>query len=715
MKLKTIILIAFIVCIIFPISSYAVTEQENAKMKVTPVTSHNFEGLWLRGFDITGKNINNAGTKETISSTHNNLGYHIFLNVNGKNGEMNGKYTLGKEKMKHMHYTEVKNDTVQNIDGIDLLVKTKFINNGEQLKITYTLKNTTNELATISLGTSADVEIDGDDKATIEKMNNGEKVRLYTKEGKTKKDVQFVFYGKNTKEVTNIDNLWIGGWSDYYLQHIFEDNPNTNKIENCDSAFTFSWVNRKIKPNETQNYSVIMEVGKENTPQIKIKQENNKKLYYKNVKFGGTVIDKDLKDTITIHYTVDGKEFTLAPINTIGSSKDFSIDLSKLNLTIANPHKLTVWATDSTNAKSNVEERTFTVTSLKNPKLILSEEGWTKNNVTFKITDEENKEYIDKYQYRINNGEWNDIKKDTEKEITENGTNKIEIRIVGTNKNDYSDIITNYAKIDKLSPETTAPTFTKTINTITINAEQTDKHSGINNEKTLYAIKKGTTWSDFQTSNTFTNLADNTTYIIKTKATDNVGNTSESKEITVTTDKTKLGKPNIISENNFINKCANFKLNSENKGSSIKYQFKINNGNWQEIAKDTTYTITNIKQGEITIYARAVDNEGRYSDITTKKVTVSIKEDIQENKPNEDTTIADENIVDETIPDGEDTIIDETTPIINNLENNESTEIDNTTANIKIPKTGENDFILVIIVFFVVMAVQSYWKLKHIK
>lgn len=706
MKLKIITAIAFLTIMIIPISSQAITQMDNGKIKVTPVTKQNFEGLWLRGFDITGQITSETGTKEQISSTHNDLGYHVFLNVNGKHGEMSGKSSINKEQMKDMHYTQVTNDAVQNIDGIDLVVKTKFINNGEQLQINYTLKNTGNSLATFSLGTSADVEIDGDDKAQLEKINNGEIVRLSTKNGNTKKEVQFVFYGKNTNGVTNIDNLWIGGWSDYYLKHIFDTNPNVNKIENQDSAFSFSWVNRKIKAGETQNYSVIIEVGNNNIPQISINQENNAKLYHSNLVINGEIQDKDLKDTVTVHYTIDGKDYTLQPILMAGTSKKFSIDLTKLNLTTGTPHTIKIWATDSTNYKSNVEERIFTITYLKNPKLILTEENWTHNDVQFKITDKENiEQYVKKYQYRINNGEWIDIQKDTLKEISENGNNKIEARIVGNEQNDYSDIITKYVKIDKINPTTDAPTVTKTTDTIIINLEQKDEQSGIDNQKTLYAIKEGKKWSEWQTSNTFTGLKENTTYTVKTKATDNAKNVAESKELVVKTEEIKLKTPNIITKNEFINEYAKFKLNSENSDDNIKqYQFKINNGKWQEIEKNTTYTITNIKEGEITIYARVLNNAGKFSEVTNKKVKISMKENVQSDSTtqNNNNTINNEDKAEIEIPN-------------NNIKTEEIAETDNTIANMKIPKTGENNIILVIIAICLTIAIYSYWKLKNIK
>lgn len=270
MKRKIATIVTVVAILTMPIKAFAITKEDNQKIQVTPVTGQNFEGLWLRGFDIKGY----TEEKELISSTHNNLGYHVFLNVNGKYGEMSGKTSIKKENMEPMHYKEVQNDKKQNIEGIDLLVTTEFLNQGKQIQIIYTLKNTTKEDAIISLGTSADVEIDGDDKSTIEQINNGEKIKLWTNKGKTKKEVKFILYAKNKKGVTNVDNIWIGGWSDYYLSHIFDKNIEIQKIENIDSAIAFSWVNRKIKAGETKTYSVIMEIGESN--QIK-EEEGNKK------------------------------------------------------------------------------------------------------------------------------------------------------------------------------------------------------------------------------------------------------------------------------------------------------------------------------------------------------------------------------------------------------------------------------------------------------
>lgn len=621
MKLKTITALIFIIILMVPISTLGIIEKDNGKIKVSPITKQNFEGSWMKGFDIQGYT---AKEKETITSTHNNLGYHVFLNVNGKYGEMNGKYTSGKEKMQAMHYKEVEHDRVQNIDGIELLLTTKYLNSGNQVQIIYTLKNTTTNTAKISLGTSADVEIDGDDRATIEKLNNGEGVRLFTEKGKTKKKAQLVLYGRNTEGVTNIDNLWIGNWSDYYLSHIFDDNPSITKIENRDSALTFSWVNREIKAGETKNYSVVFEIGEQNAPSIEIPIEDNIKLHYSNTVINGTVEDKDLKDIVTIHYLVDNKEYTLPPISTKGQVKNFSLDLAKLNLSSAQSHTLKVWAEDSTNSKSKIEERNFKITYLKNPKIILSEKNWTKNDITFEVKDTENeKQYVEKYQYKINNKEWIDYDKDTKILIKENGINQIDVRVLGTKEGDTSDIITEYAKIDKINPTNTIPTATKTINSITVKCTQTDAESGIDSTKTLYAIKEENNWSKWQTSNTFTNLKPNTEYVVKTKTTDKAGNIAESKELDIKTEQVKIETQKKEEDN---------KINNDQKEES-------------DIKNENTFT---------------------NNTIVTDKTNIDI------------------------------------TP-------------DNTTANIKIPKTGENYIILTLIIILSLRALIYYIKLNSIK
>lgn len=627
MKTKVKILIALIILFTLLTSVvFAITEQNNGVMYIY-TTRGGMEFSEVQGFDIKGYITDNEGEKTLISSTFGDDGYHTFLNVNGSHGVMEGAFEEEKEDLKvllsGMQYNAY--DAVnewQNIDGIDLKVSTEFINNGQQLKIIYTLRNTMSEVARISLATTADVEIDEDDSATIERLEDGSGIRLWTKEGNTEKPVQFVLYARDVEGTTDVDNLWIGTWGwGAYMANMFTENPDVDKIEESDSAFTCSWTNRTIEAGETQTYSVLMEVGEINIPNTGLELEDKTKFYYKDVKINGTVIDEDLIDNIIVKYEVNGTGYELPEISTRGGSENFTIDLTNLYLPSGTEHSLKVWAVDSTECDSNVEERKFTVTYLKNPTLELSAPEWTNNDVTFRIVDEENEQqYVEAYQYRINNGEWNNSEKDTDILIDEDGLTQIDIRIIGTEPDDYSDIITGYAKIDRVNPKNEVPSAESTTCSITVHANQTDEHSGIDSTKTQYAIKTGDTWSEWQLEDTFNGLTHNTNYVVKTKSTDLAGNSSESEEFAINTKELLLGdlilklnnnEGSDYTENTWTNQNIYVAINERIEGAVTKYYSKENSA---QTISETNQETTIVEDGTTTILVSVTDGTNTITD-----------------------------------------------------------------------------------------------------
>ena len=77
-------------------------------------------------------------------------------------------------------------------------------------------------------------------------------------------------------------------------------------------------------------------------------------------------------------------------------------------------------------------------------------------------------------------------------------------------------------------------------------SEATEEYikTGLDNTKTEYGIYKDNKWV-WQKENIFTNLTQNTTYRVKTKATDMVGNVIESEEKEVKTAMIPGGSENI--------------------------------------------------------------------------------------------------------------------------------------------------------------------------
>ncbi len=627
-KISILIVTILLVLLLASNFSFAVTAADNGKLKVY-TTDTGYEGSWLKGFDIQGYV---EGSTNPISSTFSNDGYHVFLNVNGKNGVMIGELTGSDitQKLQNMLYKEVGGTQV--IDGISLNVSTSFVNNGEHIKITYKLKNTTSSAAKISLATTADVQIDGDDSATITRLDNGNGVLLYTLDGDHDKPVQFAFYGKGVSGTTAIDSLWIGRWGSTYFYNMFNDNPTVNKVEDTDSAFTFAWLNRDIAAGATKTYSVLMEVGEMNNPTIELTTPDNSTLYADEAIIKGIVKDSDLIDTATIHYVLDnGTEKTLAPINMNGTAKNFSIDLSSLNLAVGSTHTIKVWATDNLNTKSNEETITFKIKEMRPPVINLITGEWLGEEGKFKLTDTKNDEAkVAKYEYKLDDGTWKTATLDTEYvALTQTGTKTISARTVGVS-GEISDIVTKVIKLDK-----TNPTISYNANADgTLKLVANDEHSGISKVEYLWSdngTDLGSTpeWKVYSNPIKYDGDLTGTLYLW-TRVTDKAGNVKMyTKEIR------EVKSPEIVAESEFLNEYAKFNLqDTKNDVEDVyAYQYKINDGEWKNCNKDTEIAIEAIK-GEITITARAIDYAGRVSEEISKKVKVTFVENTSSEEQN---------------------------------------------------------------------------------
>ena len=617
MKKISIFLIAVLMLLLIATPVLAVTAADNGKLKVY-TTNSGFEGSWLKGFDIQGY-VKKAVTNENtlISSTFSDDGYHVFLNVNGKNGVMNGVLSSTNlvDNIKNMLYTNVAGTQV--IDGVELGVTTAFVNDGKHIKITYNLKNTTTATAKISLATTADVQIDGDDKATITRLDNGNGVLLYTDNGdESNKPVQFAFYGKGVSGTTAIDSLWIGNWSYSYFMNMFDNNPAVSKVENKDSAFAFAWLNRDIAAGATQTYSVLMEVGDVKMPTLELTTPNNSKLYYDEAIIKGIVRDGDLIDTATIHYKVDnGTEQTLPAIAMNGAGKNFSIDLTSLNLAIGTTHTIKVWATDHLNMKSNEEEITFKIKEVRPPVLNVASTDWLKADAKFNITDTLNSSTrVQKYEYKLDNGAWQTATLGTSYVArTTTGTTTISARTIGVS-GEESEIVTKVIKLDD-----TAPTATFNTNVDKVSIVGTDADSGVGSIQYLWSNSDQTpaanaTWSNYTTPVSYTGNLTGTIYLW-TKVTDVAGN------VTVTS-KEFIRTPVINTPNGeWLKSDAKFSLTDilNTPAKIARYEYKLDNGAWQTATLGTDY-VALTTSGTTTISARAVGVSGEMSGIVTKVI-----------------------------------------------------------------------------------------------
>lgn len=223
----------------------------------------------------------------------------------------------------------------------------------------------------------------------------------------------------------------------------------------------------------------------------------------------------------------------------------------------------------------NIKTQAIPDLTSTNTKFELSNNNWTKDNVTVKITTT-----VTGFQLQTKvgaNGTWSN---EITQELIENDT--IYARLTdGTNIGNQ--ISTEISNIDKAAPTNTAPTVTSTTNSITVLSQQKDEASGIDETKTKYRLtdSNGST-GEWQTSNIFEGLIFNKTYHVQTQATDNVGNTSNSEIISAQTNEI----PNLTNLN------TRFKLsNSEWTNEAITVEVEIIDEKLLEEINAETYNL----------------------------------------------------------------------------------------------------------------------------
>lgn len=631
-KCFSILLITILLLLNLTQMVHAITQTDNAKMRFE-VSEQAFTRY--PSFDIKG--YVNGDLKST---TFSNGGYVTFLKVGANDAVV---------------YEEIEGDEGQIINGVKTNINLSFINDGRYVKILYTLTNQNQNSVTVSLGTAADVQIAGNDRATLERFENNKGIKLYD----TSSNIQFSFYGKSVMGTTAIDNLWIGTYPDHN-ENCFSTNT-TEKIEGQDSAFAYSWVNRSIAAGETKSYSVIIGMGEvNNAPELKLDEEIDLVFEPTNVKITGTVKDADQNEIITVSYKIDdGEEQALSGISLSNEEKNFTIDLTSMNLT-SGGHKLVVWAVDKNGNPSEIEQRDIIITNLKTPEIEMNEE-WSKENVTFKIKDEQNDQQdILKYQYKLGNGTWIDAQLDTEyTALSETGTINVYVKAIGVNEEEESRTAMKTAKVDKTTPE-----FEMEIREKMIKITATDAHSGVDKVQYLWhtsnTLPDEPVWSDYEEEMKYlgNELGDLYLHI---KVIDKAGNEKlDTKEYKGAT------PPQIQGDSEFKDVLPKYKLvdeKNQHQNGAI-YQVKVNSGEWSNANINDDLVISNPIVGENKITTRTIDVLGRVSTENTKTVTY--------------------------------------------------TKTDPTIANTILPKTGIGIMIITVIVGIMALCIVSYVKYKKV-
>ena len=254
------------------------------------------------------------------------------------------------------------------------------------------------------------------------------------------------------------------------------------------------------------------------------------------------------------------------------------------------------------NTEVDISKVRITITS--------SPENWTRDKVRVKITSNVTK--VSK-EYSVDGGKsWN--KYENEIEVQDNGT---EIQARGVNeKNEKTEVVKKRIEnIDRLEPNTFAPTVKGTTSRLEITASTTDKEattkdgkSGIKGYK--FSKDNGSSWTGLITEGRYTyeNLQSGITYPIKVKAVDNAGNEVETNTTNGTTEQ-EIILPNPAEKiqikktpTNWINGAVTVRMT--NTATDYKIQYSKDNSSWQMYTGDII-----VENNNETIYARLYNEE----------------------------------------------------------------------------------------------------------
>lgn len=183
---------------------------------------------------------------EYYGSTYNNGGYKICIQVNNGTARQIG--------------CNMSTD----IEGV--LCTPRVEQQGELARVVYSVENTTDTDAVVSLGTHADVMIGNNDRAPITRRID----MLGATYGVTMKDngaAQLcVLFGSGLAGVNGVDDFWFGQYNQNYSADAMVGNyaPGGYWMQengNYDSGMGWCWKNRTIPAGQTVEFSYLIGVG----------------------------------------------------------------------------------------------------------------------------------------------------------------------------------------------------------------------------------------------------------------------------------------------------------------------------------------------------------------------------------------------------------------------------------------------------------------------
>ena len=274
---------------------------------------------------------------------------------------------------------------------------------------------------------------------------------------------------------------------------------------------------------------------------------------------------------------------------------------------------------DVNGVKSNVYETNITTSEYDLATIDSVEHSVTLNSITLTVNATSGDGTISKYMYSKDNGaSWEESNSNTYTfdNLTDTTEYKIKVKVVDSNGRESTEYYEAISTETYILPVVANVDYDTTYNSITLTPTGTDGTGTIDHY--LYSINNG----EYQESNVFNNLNEQTEYTIRVKAVDNNGReTNPPYEIKVTTDAYQVLTITNISTSSTTNSITINVTASNGDGTITKYMYSRDNGsNWSE-STSNTYTFNNLTSNTtFYVQVKVVDNNGRESAVSNATV-----------------------------------------------------------------------------------------------
>ena len=302
------------------------------------------------------------------------------------------------------------------------------------------------------------------------------------------------------------------------------------------------------------------------------------------------------------------------------------------------------YAVDVNNVKSNVYETRVTTNEYALATINEVTHSVTLDSITLTVNANSGDGTITKYMYSNNDGEsWveSDSNTYTFTDLSDTTEYKIRVKVVDSNGVESTEYYEAIATETYILPVVANVEYTTTYNSITLTPSGTDGTNTIDHYE--YSIDNG----EYQESNIFNNLNENTEYTINVKAIDINGRESNPYIIQVATDTYEIPVITNVSTSSTEDSITINVSATNGDGTITKYMYSRDNGsNWYE-STSNSYTFDNLTSNttfyiqvkvedengresvvynttETTLYINPVVNSVSTSNITSSSITLTV-------------------------------------------------------------------------------------------